>query len=408
MKSKLSTILLSVAIAFGLWAYVITSVSPGSEETYYNIPVVMDGESMLAERNLMITQSSAANVTLKLSGNRTDLYKVNSQNITLKSDLSKVYDEGTHYIGYSIAFPGDVASNAFEVISQTPKYIAITVERRVTKPVPVEVKWIGSTPEGFMSDRENRVLDFSEITISGPASTADLIEKAVIEVDLTEQRESISQSFRYTLCDAEGNGVDAGNITTNVEEVRLDVKIRRVKEVELKLDVTYGGGATEENTEITINPATIRLSGGEAVLEELGDIIMLGKINLAEIPRNQTLTYVITLPEGVTNETGVTEAEVDISFTGLATRDIVVEQFRIVNVPENMNAELITERLTVTLRGPSTVISKLTAEDVLAVVDFTGAEADTATFKASIVFGEGFESVGALGTYSVSAMVNEK
>lgn len=408
MKSKLSTILLSVVIAFGLWMYVITSVSPGSEETYYNIPVVMDGESVLAERNLMITQSSAANVTLKLSGNRTDLYKVNSQNITLKSDLSKVYDEGTHSIGYSIAYPGDVASNAFEVVSQTPKYITITVERRVTKPVPVEVKWIGSTPEGFMSDRENRVLDFSEITISGPASVADLIEKAVIEVDLTEQRESISQSFRYTLCDAEGNGVDAEKINTNVEEVRLDVKIRRVKEVELKLDVTYGGGATEENTEITINPATIRLSGGEAVLEELGDSIMLGKINLAEIPRNQNTTYVITLPEGVTNETGVTEAEVSINFTGLATRELVVEQFRIVNVPEGMEAELITERLTVNLRGPSTVVSKLTAEDIIAVVDFTGAEADTATFKVTMVFGEGFEAVGALGAYTVSATVHAK
>ena len=408
MKSKLTTMLLSFAIALGLWMYVITSVSPGSEESYYNIPVVMDAESVLAERNLMITHASTANVTLRLSGNRTDLYKVNSQNITLKSDLSKVYDEGTHHIGYSIAFPGDVASNAFEVVSQTPKYITITVERRVTKPVPVEVKWIGSTPEGFMSDRENRVLDYSEITISGPASVADLIQKAVIEVDLTEQRESISQSFRYTLCDAEGNAVDAGNITTNVEEVRLDVKIRRVKELELKLDVTYAGGATEANTEITITPATIRLSGGEAVLEELGESIVLGKINLADIARNQTMTYLINLPEGVTNETGVTEAEVTITFTGLSTREIVVEQIRTVNVPEGMEADLITERLTVILRGPSTLISKLTAEDVMAVVDFTGAEADTATFKADIIFGEGFESVGALGTYSVSATVHAK
>lgn len=408
MKSKLSTILLSIVVAFGLWMYVITSVSPGSEETYYNIPVVMDGESVLAERNLMITQASAANVTLKLSGNRTDLYKVNSQNITLKSDLSKVYDEGTHYIGYTISYPGDVASNAFEVVAQNPKYIAITVERKVTKPVPVEVKWIGSTPDGFMSDRENRVLDYSEITISGPASVADLIEKAVIEVDLTEQRESISQSFRYTLCDAEDNGVDASKITTNVEEVRLDVKIRRVKEVELKLDVTYAGGTNESNTAIEINPSKIRLSGGEAVLEELGNSILLGKINLADIAKSQKLTYTINLPEGVTNETGVTEAEVTITFTGLATRELVVDQFRIINVPEGMEAELITERINVSLRGPSGVIAKLTAEDVLVVVDFTGAEADTATFKATIVLPEGFETVGALGAYTVSATVHAK
>ena len=87
MKSKLTSILLSLAIAFGLWMYVITSVSPGSEETYYNIPVVMDGEALLAERNLMITESSGSSATLVLSGNRSDLYKVNRENITLKANL---------------------------------------------------------------------------------------------------------------------------------------------------------------------------------------------------------------------------------------------------------------------------------------------------------------------------------
>ena len=40
MKNKLSTLILSLLIAFGMWIYVITSVSPGSEETFHNIPVV--------------------------------------------------------------------------------------------------------------------------------------------------------------------------------------------------------------------------------------------------------------------------------------------------------------------------------------------------------------------------------
>ena len=409
MKSKLSSILLAVAIALGLWMYVITSVSPGSEETYYNIPVVLDGESVLAERNLMITSASSTNVSLRLSGNRTDLYKVNSSNITLKADISKIYEPGTQIaVDYTISYPGDVAQNAFKVVSQSPKYIYLTVEKRVTKEVPVEVKWIGSTPEEFMSDRENKVLDYDYITISGPASVADLIEKAVIEVDLTEQRESISQSYRYTLCDAEDNPVDAQQITTNVEEVRLDVKIQRVKEVQLMLDVTYAGGATPENTKIEIKPSTIRLSGGEAVLEEVGDSITLGKINLAEITKSQTQDFTINLPEGVTNLTGVTEAEVSITFTGLSTKEFTIEKIQKINVPAGMEAELITEKLTVVVRGPSAQIAKLTEEDISVIVDFTGAEADTSTFKATIVFSEGFEALGAMGTYSVSATVHEK
>ena len=408
MKSKFTSILLSIVIAFGLWMYVITSVSPGSEETYYNIPVVMDGETMLAERNLMITGMSGDSATLVLSGNRSDLYKVNRENITLKANLGTILEEGTHSIAYSIAYPGDVAQNAFEVLSQSPKYIYVTVEKRTTKEVPVEVKWIGSTPEGFMSDRENRVLDYADITISGPASVADMIEKAVIEVDLTEQRESISQSYRYSLCDGEGNPVDAQKITTNVEEVHLDVKIQRVKEVQLQVDVIYGGGADEDHARIQLSTETIRLSGGEAVLEELGDTIVLGRINLAEITRTQTLTFLINLPEGVTNLTGVTEVNADVIFQGLSTREFTIEKIKMINIPEGMEAELITEKLQIIVRGPTGEVVNLTDGDISVTVDLSGAEADTSTFKATVLFDGEFPSVGALGTYTVSVTVREK
>lgn len=408
MKSKLTSVLISIAVAFGLWMYVITSVSPGSEDTYYNIPVVMDGEALLAERNLMITGTSGNSATLVLSGNRSDLYKVNRENITLKANLGTILEEGTHSIAYSIAYPGDVAQNAFDVLSQSPKYIYVTVEKRTTKEVPVEVKWIGSTPEGFMSDRENRVLDYANITVSGPASVADLIEKAVIEVDLAEQRESISQNYRYTLCDGEGNPVDAQKITTNVEEVHLDVKIQRVKEVQLSVDVIYGGGADEEHTRVQLSTEVIRLSGSEAVMEELGDTIVLGKIHLAEITRSQTLTFPINLPEGVTNLTGVTEVEANIVLQGLSTREFTIEKIKMINVPEGMEAELITEKLQIIVRGPTGEVVNLTEDDISVSVDLSGAEADTSTFKATVLFDGEFPSVGALGAYTVSVIVRAK
>ena len=213
MKNKITSFLLALAIAFGLWVYVITSVSPGSVDTYYNIPVVREGESVLQERGLMITQVSSNTVNLTLSGTRKDLAKVNSSNITLKVDLSRIYGAGTHSLRYSTSYPGDVASNAFVEESRYPETIIFVVEERRTKEVPVEVQWVGKTPEGYMTDKENKILDYPNITVIGPASVADQIEKAVIQVDLSEQRSSISQSYRYTLCDAEGQPVDAELIT---------------------------------------------------------------------------------------------------------------------------------------------------------------------------------------------------
>jgi len=404
-QNKFTSFLLALVIAFGLWVYVITSVSPGSESTFYNIPVAMEGEALLQERGLMITNVSTTSVSLTLSGTRKDLAKVNSGNITLKVDLSKVYEPGNHSLGYTPSYPGDVASNAFVEESRYPESIVFTVEERRNKEVPVEIQWIGKTPEGFMTDKENRLLDYPMVTVMGPASVADRIEKAVIEVDLTDRRESVSESFRYTLCDGEGNPVDAALITTNVQEVRLDVKIQAFKDLKLVYNVVEGGGARTENARVTLSVESIRVSGGDVVLQNLGDELVVGTINLAEIPRNTVITYPIHLPEGVTNLSGVTETEATVTFSGLLTRSFTLEDFHVINVPEGMEAEIVTKELTVEIRGMTAAIQKLTEKDIRATVDFTGAEAgSTESYKVSITFGDN-TNVGAVQSYTVYATV---
>lgn len=408
-KSKITSMLLSLVIAFGLWLYVVTNVSQEAEYTIYNVPLVMEGESVLNDNNLMITALSADDVDLTLSGKRSDLAKVNSSNTVLKVDLTKIYEPAEkRALTYTPIFPSDVATNALTVENRHPANIYVTVEARRNKEVPVEVVWIGSTPEGFMSDRENRVLDYDSVTVVGPASVADLIEKAVIEVDLNDQKMSISQDYRYTLCDKDGNPVDAEKITTNVEDIHLDVKIQQVKEVKLVADVIYGGGATEKNTTISIEPAVIRLSGGSAVLEELGDTINLGKIDLSTIEKSQELTLPISLPEGITNLSNIREATVDIRFSGLMVKTFEVESIEAINVPDGFDAEIIEKKLVVILRGPAADITRITEEDITIRADLTGAVAGTSTFKATVHFSEDFSAVGAVRSYSVTANVSEQ
>lgn len=405
MKNKFGAILLSVAIAFGLWLYVITYVSPNSEETYYNIPVVLEGESVLNERGLMCTSTSSSTVSLQLAGARSDLIKVNQSNITVKANLSAITDPGQKIdLRYTISYPGDVAQNAFDVLSQSDFYV--DVEYRRVKDVPVVVQYDGTRSEDYLYDTENVQLDYSTVNIIGPASVADKIRQAVIEVDLTDQSESISESYRYTLCDEEGNPVDTAEITTDVEEIHLDMKIQRIKELRLVAQVTYGGGATEKNTTVTINPASIRVTGSDAALAELGDSYTLAEIDLRSVEKSQNMLYTINLPDGITNQTGVNEATVSIQFSGLSIREYTVANFQAINVPEGMEVEIINANLTVRVRGASGQISQLTGDDITVVVDFSNAVAGTATYKASITFGEEFTAVGAIsGPYSVSATV---
>jgi len=405
-KNKLYSMLLSVVVAFALWVYVVNNVSEQADWTFYNIPVVREGESVLAEKNLMITDISANTVSLHLSGARDDLNKVNDKNTSVRIDLSKIDEPGEKIqLNYVPSYPSEVGSNAFGIEERNPAHIFVSVDHRRTFDIPVVVKWSGTRSEGYIYDTENSVLDYPMINITGPASVADQIHHAEVEVDLTGRSESISESFRYTLCNVDGEPVDAKQITTNVEEIRLNTQIQRIKEVRLMADVIYGGGASSLNTTVEIEPRTIRVSGGEAVLAELGDTLTVCSLNLADITSSTSMPYPITLPEGVTNQTGVSEVKVSVRFAGLKNREFVIDNFEMVNVPEGMVAEIINANLTIKVRGPEDEIVKLNERDITAVVDFSNAEVGTATYKATIRFSEKYPNVGALKTSSVSATV---
>ena len=405
MKSKIWSVFLSLVIAFVLWFYVITVVSPGSTDTVYDIPVVFEGETVLTEdRGMMITSfGENMQVDLKLSGNRTDLAKVNKGNITIKVDLSKVYDPGEHELTYSIAFPGDVPQGALTTESKYPETIKLTVEKRVRKPVEVKVNFIGSAAENFMVDTENRILDYPAINVSGPGSVIDRIDHAKIDVDLTDRMESVSENFRYTLCDAEGNPVDVAQVTTDVAEVHLDVKIQRFKQIPLVMQLSYGAGAWENSVEVIIEPANISVSGGEMMLQDLNQLI-LDTIDLATVEEDFETTYPIELTEGITNLSEITEATVKVRFKNLAIVELEATDITAINVPEGMEAELMNRALKVRVRGPVNVMKNITPDAVKVIVDFSGKEAGSFTVKPTItVQGEAFAQVGAVGSYSVSA-----
>lgn len=406
-NSKIWSFLLSLAIAFGLWLYVITTVSPGSTNPVSNIPVVFEGEYTLNERGLMITEGLGADVDLVLSGNRSDLIKVDRNNITVKVDLTKIDGPGIKYLDYQIIYPGDVPNNALNEESRYPDKIPITVEKKITKPVEIQVNFTGSVKDGYIAETEEYTLDYNSVNIQGPASVVEKIAYARIDVDLTDRNISISDNFRFTLCDADGDPVDVAQVTVEVAEVHVDMKIQRWKEIPLSMELKYGGGALDNNTTVKIDPASIRVCGSELLLEDLEEIV-LGTIDLSVLEENLTETYTITLPEGVTNMTGITEATVTIQFIGLTIREFDVSQIEVINVPEGLDYDLLNQVVKVRLRGATHLINQLKPEDIVLTVDLSGKEIGSFTIKPSITIkGDQYATLGAVGPHSISIAVKE-
>lgn len=410
MKNKFGMMLLSFIIAFTLWMYVINYVSLDSENTYNNIPVVFTGESVLQERGLMITGGRGATVSLRLSGKRADLINLDASSITVEADLSKL-DEGERVeVVYNIRY-SNVPASAIEVLSQEPSVITLKIEEWDEVNVPVVIDYGGTAqPEGYLAMLEEVVKSEDKVKVSGPVSILDQITQAVVPVDLTDRTETFSEEYRYILCDENKEPVDLKELVVVDDDglVRLDLTILRHKEIPLWIEIIDGGGATAENSTITIDPKVLQIAGNEQVLDRIDRIELIGVIDLSQIDKETTLTFPIEVPDNVENITNLTEATVTVSFPNLMTKVFNVKNFVSINVPNGMEAEILTKELQVTLRGPAFLVRKMTDEDVSVVVDFANAAMGTTTVRGSIQVGSQYAAVGQMGTLSVSATLREK
>ncbi len=407
MKRKILYALLSFAIAFGLWAYVITVVSPESEATYYDVPVVLSNESVLNDKGLMIVSQTSPKVTLRLKGNRIDLNNLKHSDIILVADLAKINDPGEQKLNYTISYPGSFGYNAFEVLSYSSDRITLNIVERSTKELDIIVNPIGQPAGDYIIAEDGITQDISKITLTGPKSVIDKIAQARIDVDVTDVSQAMSVTEPVTLCDAEGQPVDASQVLVNVTEVNVSIRIHRVKTLQLLLDVIYGGGATEENTRIHQNYSTIKVAGSDLLLETLGDTLTIGTLDVSKIMGDTySEVYAVTLPEGIRNLSGVEEVKATVTFPGMKTvkLELPVSRNMMFNIPEGLTIEEIgTLICEVTFRGPEELVEHLAEDDVMIRVDLTGAEVGEGLYGAQIqVIDPNLSAVGVVGIYNIS------
>ena len=117
-------------------------------------------------------------------------------------------------------------------------------------------------------------------------------------------------------------------------------------------------------------------------------------------------TYPIVVPDGLTNETGTAEAVVSMKLNGLATKPVRVSaasNYSLINTPDGFVAGLVTQELSITVRGPSEDISTVQASELRVVADLSGLASAAGTYKIEnvAVYLDGHPNSGILGSYNV-------
>lgn len=401
MKRKILTALLSVAIAFALWSYVIMVVGPEYQDTFRDIPVSFQGASALEERGLMALIGDVPKVTLVLAGNRSELNKLNSSNISLSVDLSRIYDPGKTALIPSVYYPGNVPNGAITLQSRNPSSVTVEIVRRLAKEIPVEIDYVGSlNNEDYIKGKPE--LEMETLRIVGPESTVEQIASARIEMELTQDMTSdVTASFQYTLCDGQKKPVDAKYVEVtgeSVETIDVNLPIKRVKTLPLQLEVIPGGGATADN--VTLEFTEIQVSGSEEVLKNLTQV-KIGPVDLATVLEDTVLNIPLVLPEGVVNETGAAEVQVTVSLSGLETRTFQASRLETKNVPAGMKAMISKTKLDVLIRGAAEELDELDPNSILVTVDCTNLQTGKQYLEARVTVENTKLSVGAVDQYTL-------
>ncbi len=404
-NQKVFQLILAIVVAMVLWLYVINVENPTGTARLGDLPIQLQGEEVLTENGLMVTDLSKDTVTIRLSGKKKTLMKISRKNVTLTLDVSSVTGPGDWTLTSRLNYPANVNTDNVTISHYDDLKVTVTVKPQTTKTIPVRGEFMGSEAEGYRTGRVTVSPD--TLTLTGPEDTLGKISYALAQVEEEELSSTLTVQSPFILMTEEGLPADVANVTTDVSAVEVTVPVRKVAQVPLTVDLIDGGGATGDDVTCIITPETVTLVA-EQEDEELPAYISLGEIDLSDVFDGASYYLPIKIPADAEGWNAPEYASVRLTMQGLTSLQVPVETARIdlENIPAGYTPELVSDYLYVWARGPAGSLAGLVQEDISVTADLSGCATDGSLQRIPVdiaLTGEGQEAAGILGShYSIA------
>ena len=369
IRSKTFYIVISCIASVILWMYVASYENTTQSVTLSGLEVkYIGGEDILQDRNLLVTDKDVQDVTLTLLVKRSLVSQLNNDTVHVSVDLRDIRSSGDYDRVYTISYD-NVDEEDVIVTRRVPEYMKVKIDRMDVNPeVVVRGVFDGTVAEGYM--REPIIYSPETIEVSGPESVISRIAYAKVVIDREELTRTVSGVAEFTLVDSDGQTIESADIKTSVNEIQYTIPIVMMKDVGLTVNLLPGGGATEDNAVVRIDPPTVSITGDAELLSGINQL-QLGTIDLASFALSTSETFAIVLPNGVNNLSGEKEATVTVSIKGLETKRVITTNIDFINVSEGYKARSITQYKEVMIRGPKEIIDLIDKDNIRIVGDLT-------------------------------------
>lgn len=305
MINKFTLKVLSLIIAILIWLLVRNVDDPIVVRTFYEIPVSIENASYFAENlEIPLLVDGKDTVKVRVKGARSVVSKLKKEDIKAVADMTQIISKDTTPIMVPVEVTGTGISDSD--ITVRPRNIQVDIEKQksVEKTIAVST---GDTQPDKDYEIGNLKANPEKVTISGPETIINKIDKVVALIDVTGRKESnIEIKSQLKIYDKNLDELSPKQLEyLNIKEIsdntiRIQAQFWKVKQ-NVKIKAEYSGEPKRgyEVDSINLVPDTISVAGTDEALKKLEQ-----EGNTLEIPGK----YI-----DVTDKTGDFEQNIDLS-----------------------------------------------------------------------------------------------
>ena len=367
--------IISVLVAIVLWAYVIQVTEPVKNQTIRDVSVQLLNEESLTARGLALSGEASYTVDVEIQAKKAELSKITAGDLIANADLFG-YSMGKNYIPVTVTAPDGVT-----IIEVKPIKIDVVIEEMVEVAKPIRIDFIGQFAEGVEAGQVTTQPE--EILVSGAKSEVSAVAYVKAEVN-TSKLTTEGGTIQAKAVAVNSGGDVVQNVRLSSAFIDVTAKLCEVKEVPLTVDITGEVAQIYEVTSLDI-PDSVKIKGTKEALAAVTGLSGTA-IDISSVSSTSKLPIVITLPEGLEFATGYENLAVNISIKPIATKQFTytADEIQLEGIDGVNSISITTPQITVTASGSEVVIAGLKKEDIEPYLELDAESLISATAKVQV------------------------
>ena len=378
---------LAVLIALVLWLAIVNVNDPEKTITVSNIPISVTNESAITSRDMVYNVKSEQYLNITVSGKRSIVSNLSAEDFRATASLKEL--SKVNSIPVDVTTKNASLGRKITIVKQSAQTILVDVENVEEKDfTDLVVEYTGKVADGYVAGLSSMSTD--EVTVKAPTSIIDKIKKVVVRCSLDGTNTNISKKCPVILYDKNDKEIKSDEIELSDKKIRVNVNVLRAKQVPIstinkdELGKPADGYVVDD---VILSSDSITVYGSEESLDSIESLDIQDDIDVSDAKGDVTQNIDVTgkLPKGL-SVSGESTITVKVLIKKLITRTFEYDasEVSLNDLSSDLDVQLVTKKVKVTLQGEEEVISQLTKDDIAISADLGKVKEGTTTVHVDV------------------------